>query len=124
MMHMYWSALHCIVELHLSGLHREKCTRELLVVFCSFLLLPKTQANWQSNVNWDRLTCNWDKTHGKADPHVMFGRSVNKSQLTEKGLLLELVVKHLLVSCLPYLHSTERDTPKNSWCLIGLNPSC
>ena len=22
--HMYWSALHCVVELHLSGLHRER----------------------------------------------------------------------------------------------------
>ena len=27
MTHMYWSALHCIVELHLLGLHREKCTK-------------------------------------------------------------------------------------------------
>jgi hypothetical protein len=49
---MYWSALHCIVELHLSGLHREKHTKnktkqnktkqnktKLLVVCCHFLLL-------------------------------------------------------------------------------------
>ena len=46
--HMYWSALHCIVELHLSGLHREKCTKKLLVVCCSFLLLAQTQADWQT----------------------------------------------------------------------------
>ena len=26
--HMYWSTLHWIVELHLSGLHREKCTKK------------------------------------------------------------------------------------------------
>ena len=26
--HMYWSALHCVVELHLSGFHREKCTKK------------------------------------------------------------------------------------------------
>jgi hypothetical protein len=25
---IYWSALHCIFELHLSGLHREKCTKK------------------------------------------------------------------------------------------------
>ena len=25
---MYWPALHCIVELHLSGLHREKRTKK------------------------------------------------------------------------------------------------
>ena len=30
--HMYWSALHCIVELHLSGLHREKCTKKTVCV--------------------------------------------------------------------------------------------
>ena len=29
---MYWSALHCVVELHLSGLHRQKGTNKLLVV--------------------------------------------------------------------------------------------
>jgi hypothetical protein len=29
---MYWSALHFVVELHLSELHREKCTKTLLVV--------------------------------------------------------------------------------------------
>jgi hypothetical protein len=37
--HMYWSALHCIVELQLSGLHREKHNKKLLVVCCSFLPL-------------------------------------------------------------------------------------
>jgi hypothetical protein len=26
--HLYWSALHCIVELHLSGHHREKHTKK------------------------------------------------------------------------------------------------
>jgi hypothetical protein len=28
---MYWSALHCVVELHLSGLYKEKCIKKLLV---------------------------------------------------------------------------------------------
>ena len=49
--HMYWSILHCIVELHLWGLHREKCIKKLLVVCCSFLLLLWTQADLQSNVS-------------------------------------------------------------------------
>ena len=51
MTHMYWSALHCVVELHLSGLHREKCTKKLLVVCYSFLMLLQTQADWQSDVS-------------------------------------------------------------------------
>jgi len=42
--HMYWSALHCVVELHLLGLHRENHTKKLLVLCCSFLLLLRTQA--------------------------------------------------------------------------------
>ena len=33
MTHMYWSTLHCVVELHLLGLHREKCTKKLLEQF-------------------------------------------------------------------------------------------
>ena len=42
MTHMYWSALHCMAELHLSGLHREKCTKNVLVVYYSFLSLLRT----------------------------------------------------------------------------------
>lgn len=30
--YMYWSALHCIVELHLLGLYREKHMEKLLVM--------------------------------------------------------------------------------------------
>jgi hypothetical protein len=40
---MYWSALHCLVELYLSGRHREKHTKKLLAVHCSFLPLPRTR---------------------------------------------------------------------------------
>jgi hypothetical protein len=43
---MYWSALHCIVELHLSVFHREKHTKKLLAVCYSFLLLPRTWTGW------------------------------------------------------------------------------
>jgi hypothetical protein len=36
---MYLFALHCVVELILFRLHRQKCIKKLLVVFCGFLLL-------------------------------------------------------------------------------------
>jgi hypothetical protein len=49
---MYWSALHCIVELHLSGLHREKCTKTLLVVCYSLLPLPGTAVDLCCYPNW------------------------------------------------------------------------
>lgn len=48
---------HCVVELHLSGLHREKRTKTLLVVCCGFLLLLQIWADWQRDVSQDRLTC-------------------------------------------------------------------
>jgi hypothetical protein len=61
--HMYWSALHCIAELHLLGLHRETCIKKLRVVFCGFLLLPQTQADWQSETD----ACA-DAKHAEARP--------------------------------------------------------
>ena len=45
MTHMYWSALHCVVELHLSGCHREKRTKKVVTCY-SLLLLLKTRADW------------------------------------------------------------------------------
>ena len=41
--HMCWSALHCIVELHLSGLHREKRTRKTCGGLLEFLV---ASADW------------------------------------------------------------------------------
>jgi hypothetical protein len=47
--HMYWPTLHCVGELHLLGLHRQKCTKKnqktkkTLLVVCSFSMLPWTQ---------------------------------------------------------------------------------
>jgi hypothetical protein len=49
--HMYWSTSHCVVELHLLELHRKKLTKELLVVFGSFLLLLRARADWQSDAS-------------------------------------------------------------------------
>ena len=31
---MYWPVLHCMAELHLSGLHREKHTKKKLLMMC------------------------------------------------------------------------------------------
>jgi hypothetical protein len=53
---MYWCALLCIIELHLSGLHREKCTKNLwwcAVVCCCF-----------QELGLIGCTC-WGKTHAK-----------------------------------------------------------
>jgi hypothetical protein len=47
---MYWSTLHCMVELHLSGLHTGKHTKKLLVVYCTFLPPPQTQVYWMQNL--------------------------------------------------------------------------
>lgn len=46
--HMYWSALHGIVELHLSGLHRQKRTKNLVVC-----LAASEDAGWLAQ--WCRL---------------------------------------------------------------------
>lgn len=35
--HKYWFTLNCAAELHLPWLHREKCTKKILVVFWQFL---------------------------------------------------------------------------------------
>jgi hypothetical protein len=51
--HMYWSALHSVVELHLPGCHREKCAKKLLVVCCSFLPLLQTWADWMHMLRQD-----------------------------------------------------------------------
>ena len=49
--YMYWSALYCIAELHLSGLHGEKCTKNHLVACHIFLPLLQTRAYWQRDVS-------------------------------------------------------------------------
>lgn len=44
-MHMYWSTLGYIVELHLLGFYREKGTKKILVVCYSFLSFLWIQAD-------------------------------------------------------------------------------
>jgi hypothetical protein len=91
--HRNWSTLHCVVELHLSGHHREKCTKNLLVVCCSFLLLLWTQADWMNMVKWNPC-------RGKAcGGHMSINRSL---RVTERllGLLTQLAVQCLWISSL------------------------
>ena len=91
----YWSALHCIIELLLSGHHREKCTKKLLVLSLFPRLGPV-----------GRVVSAETDSSAEARPvkDVMFGGSVNRAQGTmvkaELGLLIELAVPCLLVSCL------------------------
>ena len=120
---MYWSALHCVVELHLSGLHRKKCTKKLLVVCCSFLLLPQTLADWQSDVSWHRCTC-WGRTRAETRPveDMWCLEDINWSlqtvMETELGLHIDLGVQRLFVLSL-YWSSICWDTAKNfSWSFL------
>jgi hypothetical protein len=45
---MYWIASCCIIELHLSGLHREKHQKPSVGIL-QFLPLQQTQADWQND---------------------------------------------------------------------------
>jgi hypothetical protein len=64
---IYEFTLHCVVELHLWGCHREKCTKKLLEVCCSLLLLPRIQADWMHALKQELCQ---DKACGG---YVMFG---------------------------------------------------
>jgi hypothetical protein len=46
---MYWSTLHCVVEVHLWGLQREKNQKTSGGVLQ--FLLPQTRADWQNDVS-------------------------------------------------------------------------
>ena len=48
---MGWPTLHCVGELHLSGLHREKRTKKTSGAVLWLLLLPRTRADWQSDIS-------------------------------------------------------------------------
>jgi hypothetical protein len=110
--HTYSSALHCIVELHFWGLHRENCPKKkkLLVVCCSFLLLPQTQADWQSDVSWDRLMC-----YARPMEDAWCLEDINRTPQSDKVELCLLV--QLAVQLYTDLHFPERSTAENfSWC--------
>ena len=66
MKYMFWSALHCIVELHFSGHHREKCT-ENETKTGGMLYFFDTGPDWQSDIRCDRHMCK-GKNPGR---HVM-----------------------------------------------------
>ena len=114
---MYWSSLHCLIDLHWLGLHREKHTKKLLVVCCSFLLLPRTLANWQSDVSWDRCMC-WGKTRGGQWRLEVIKRTGQTGQM---GGWARLACR---ASCarlmgLADLCFAERSSVENFWCPSG-----
>ena len=76
-------------------LYREMHQKNLMVC-CSFLLLLQPQADWQSDVSWDRHTC-WGKTCAR-DMWCLEG--INRCQIVmriELGLFIEVVVQCLWV---------------------------
>ena len=97
--HMYCSALHCIVKLHLLGLHGEKHAKKLLVVCCSFFPFPQTRVIGRMISAEARQLLVQDpwRTHD-------VWKAINRIQWTvmeaDLGLLIELSVQHLLVSSL------------------------
>jgi hypothetical protein len=123
---MYWSTLHCIVELHLSGLHKEKLTKIFWwynEASCCFLGLwpvgrvmsAETDKCGEANF---RRTCD-------------IGRGINRTQETVRGagdwadlgLLVELAVQSLLVSCLHWSSPGVLHGP-SCWLKLRLRSCC
>ena len=64
---MYWFTLHWVSELCLSWLH-SKAPKNFWWCSGSFLPLPQTWTNWQSNASWYRLTWSFAKiSHVRQD---------------------------------------------------------
>ena len=87
MTHVYWSTLHCVVELHLSGLHREKHTKNFwwcAVVSCCFCGL--------------RLIGRVVSAEAGPVGDIRCLEGINKKVTeVELDLLIELAVQHLWV---------------------------
>ena len=49
--HMYWSALQCLVEFDLSELHRENHTKKTSGGVLQFLAASEDSASWHSDVS-------------------------------------------------------------------------
>ena len=99
---MFWHALHCIVELHLSGFHREKGMEKFLcciAVSCHFWGFGL----FGSDVNLDRGMW-WSKTY---EGHMMFVKSLKRIPQTvmeaELGLFIVLSLQYLWVSSICWL---------------------
>ena len=94
---MYWSALCCIVELHLLGLHREKCTKHFwccaAVSFCFLgigLIGRVMPAETDSRAEARHVEDTWCLEEVQKD-------SIDY-EAAELGFLIELAVQCLLVS--------------------------
>ena len=135
MTHMYWSALHRIVELHLSRCHREKHTKNFwwcAAVSCCFCRLRLIGRVMSAEVD----TC-WCKTH-RGD--TMYGGSINRTwwplMKAELGLRIQLAVQCFLASILHWSllpwkrHSRElfpgvsAGPGPSCWLMLRLRPGC
>ena len=91
---MYRSALHCIVELDLLGLHRERSTKKLVMVCCSFCGIRLIAELYQLIETHVLRQDPWRACH--------VWRSIKRTPWivmeAEVGLLTELSVQCLLVS--------------------------
>lgn len=113
MTRMYWSALHCVVELHLLGLHREKMHQKTsggVSVSCCF------HGVWLigSEVSWEGCAC-WGQTRGG---HVMFEGSIQRTQQWRR-LSLACLQSQPCNTCgsrlFADLHFPKRGTAENFW---------
>ena len=91
----------------LSGFHREKHTKKLLVASVDSGRL--TECCQLRQIHMLRQDMCWEKTWGG---HAMFRGRMNRTQQTERGLLVELAVKHLLVLS---LHWSSLCWDRHSW---------
>jgi hypothetical protein len=106
---MYWSALRRVVELHLSGLHREKRTKRL-VVCCSLCRFQ--------GLGLIGCTC-WGETDAEArhmeGTWCMEGRNRTPQGDRDRAWLAGTAMG--LVSSLIFASLTERGISENfSWC--------
>jgi hypothetical protein len=109
--HMYWFTLHCVVELHLSELHREKYSKNFwwcAAVSChfhGFRLIGRVMSA-------ETDTCAEIRPVEDTWCSECINRTWGTVTMVELGLLIELALQCLLVSCLCWsLLSWER----HSW---------
>lgn len=84
--HMYWFTLHCMIELQLSGCHREKRTKETSGGVLWFAATPSTWADGMHVLGQG----SW-RTHDVWRVQIGLDRVIE----AELGLLVQLAVQRL-----------------------------
>ena len=121
MTHMYWFALHCIAELSLHWLHKEKCTKKLCgVLATSYHFRGHRLIGRVMPAETDSCGVLLRQAHILHQDmwwgHVIFGRSINRTQWTVMGGLCIYLCNASWSGVFAYLHFIERGTAENfSW---------